>query len=438
LTSTAGVSLARLSTGGAVAFAVAGKAAEWLTLAAILTLVPRLLGPADYGTFGLALGIVTLGSASLALGGPSVMARFVAAAPPADRAALARALALRAAGWRSAGLALISAIVVGLVLLDPERFRPLHTLIILAAVALDSAATLAFQIALAFDRPAFWSFRYPAQNVLLVAAVPPLHALAGTTGALLAITVSSGGALALGAGGIAGRLRGPARSSVPPAATRFALLQALSGVFVQVLHRGVVVAVAVLAGSRVETGYAALAGGLAVALTYAVWQVFTVSLPRLTALAAEDGRAAGAELTRLAGRVVLALAPASIAAAVLARPLLTLLAGGKFSPAEDALAPALGAVPLAPLLGAVGAATAIRLRPGARLWTTFAGAAVFVVTALVLVPPLAAAGGTAALLIGTLAAALAGTALFPDVVDHRLVGTALATAGVVLGIGLAA
>ncbi len=86
-----------------------------------------------------------------------------------------------------------------------------------------------------------------------------MHAIGGTTGALLAITVSAGGALVLGAWGIVGRLAGGPSAAVLSSATRFALLQALSGLLVQVLHRGGVVAVALLAGSRVETGYAALA-----------------------------------------------------------------------------------------------------------------------------------------------------------------------------------
>src|SRR5581483_4730306 len=207
---------------GAVTVAVAGKAVEWLTLAALLTLVPRILGPADYGSFALGLGIVTLGSASLALGGPAVMARFVAAAPPAERLALARTLALRAVRWRAAGLLLLTVVVV------------------------DAAATLLFQIALGLDRPVLWSFRYPLQNLLLVGAVPPLYALAGASGALLAIVVSSAGALALGAWSIGGALaRGP-RVRIPREASRFALLQALSGLLVQVLHRGPVLAVAAL------------------------------------------------------------------------------------------------------------------------------------------------------------------------------------------------
>src|SRR5690349_20729616 len=108
----------------AVVAAVAGKAAEWLTLALLLTLVPRLLGPADYGTFGLALSLVTLGSATLALGGPATLARFVAAAPESDRAGLARALALRALGWRAAGLAVASVAALAFAFASPHRLPP--------------------------------------------------------------------------------------------------------------------------------------------------------------------------------------------------------------------------------------------------------------------------------------------------------------------------
>ncbi len=71
---------------------------------------------------------------------------------------------------------------------------------------------------------------------------------------------------------------------------------------------------------------------------------------------------------------MLAFVPASIAAALVAEPGLTLLAGGRFSAAKDALGPALATAPLAPLTGAVGVAAVVRLRPGARVWTSAAGA----------------------------------------------------------------
>lgn len=428
------ITTARLS-GLPVAVAAWGKVAEWLTLGAMLTLIPRVLGPAGYGSFGLALSLVTVGSAAFALGGPTVMARFVAAAPPGERAGLARALALRAVRWRAAALALLAAVTVVLVILMPDRFPQTQTLIVLVAVVLDSAATLTFQIALGLDRPVLWSFRYPVQNVVLVASVPPLYALAGTNGALTAIVLSAAIAFVLGVTAIWGHLTGP-MSAVPAEASRFAVLQACNGLLVQLLHRGGVVAVALFAGSRIETGYTALAMGVGLALTYAVWQVFVVVLPRLAGMAADDMHAAGALLTRLAGRVVTVLLPATVVAAAFAGPMLKLLAGGQFAPAQNALAWALATVPLSALTGAVSAAATIRLCPGTRLWTTAAGAAVFATAVAILVPRFGATGATAALLAGTMASVLAGTVLFADLIDWRLVAATIGASALVLAIGL--
>jgi hypothetical protein len=75
-----------------VATSLVGKAFEFLTLLLMVTLVPRLLGPSDYGLFALAVAIVTIGSASLSPGGVWLMARFIPATAPADRASVAQAL----------------------------------------------------------------------------------------------------------------------------------------------------------------------------------------------------------------------------------------------------------------------------------------------------------------------------------------------------------
>ena len=80
---------------------------------------------------------------------------------------------------------------------------------------------------------------------------------------------------------------------VPPGAIRFGALNATGAAFVQCAHRGGVVAVAVLVGSAVETGYAALAIGIALGATYAVLQTFTVTLPHLAGRSAADGGAEG-------------------------------------------------------------------------------------------------------------------------------------------------
>lgn len=426
------------STRRALALGLWGKAVEVATLALLVTLVPRVLGPGDYGSFALGLGLVTLGSSALALSGPAVMARFVAAAPPSERAALARALALRALRWRAAGLAAGLVVAVALVLVDRDRFAPLPTALVLLAIVIDAPATVAFQIALALGHTAAWSFRYPFQNALVVGAVPALYAAAGVNGALGAIVLSSSAALAAGLVLVARPLRAArANAVVPRHVSRFALLQGWSNVLVQVQHRGVVVAAALLAGSRTETGYAALAAGVSIAITYAIWQLFTVTTPRFAAVATVDPEAAAAALRRVAHVALIAAAPAALVGVVLTPPLLRGVLGADFSAAKVAFAPALAAIPLAALMGAVGAAAALQLRPEARLWTTVAGAVTFVVAAAALVPAFDAAGATGALLAGTAAAALAGVALFPGLVEARLLAFSLATTAVVLGVGLA-
>jgi hypothetical protein len=59
---------------GPIAASVAGKAVEMATLVLPATVVPRALGPSDYGRFAVALTIVTLGSLALTLGGPAGVA----------------------------------------------------------------------------------------------------------------------------------------------------------------------------------------------------------------------------------------------------------------------------------------------------------------------------------------------------------------------------
>ncbi len=126
--SSGGVSRRARST---VSIALAGKAAELVTQALMIVLVPRWLGPSAYGDFALALAIVTIGSISLSLGGPEVMARFVPATTPTERAGVARALAARLAVSRVILVALASVVGVALAVGDPGRFPPLPTALVI-------------------------------------------------------------------------------------------------------------------------------------------------------------------------------------------------------------------------------------------------------------------------------------------------------------------
>jgi O-antigen/teichoic acid export membrane protein len=412
------------------------KSAEALTLIALATIVPRALGPADYGLFAVVLAVVGIVSMSLSLGGPLLLSRFVPAAPVAERNALALALALRIARFRALMVLAAIALVVALTTVVPERFPTEAALFVSIALALDVAATLLYQVALALGRPRLWSFRFPLQNTLLVVAVLTLHATAGVNGAIAAVAIASGGALLVGVPVVVRQLR-PAKPlpSLPPGALRFGILQGVSGFFVQITLRGNVPLVLLLTGDKVEAGFAAFATGLVLAATYAVWQVFTIEFPRLSARADAEPAGVEAAARQLARNATLVLMPASLAGVLLAGPVLPHLLGRGFGGVEEALVPALAALPFAGLTALATQVAALRLRSDIRVRITAVGAGVFLVAAVVAVPEWGAVGGTAAFLAGTAATVFAAARELPGVFKRPLVAVATAASVAVLIIG---
>ena len=199
---------------------VVGKAAEAVTLVLLATVVPRLLGPADYGRLSVVLTLVAVGSVALTLGGATLLSRYVPAAPAQGRAALARALTLRLARNRIAPFALLA--TVAAVLAAAGRVPPSAAAWVLLALALNVAATLALQADLGLGRAAAWSARYPVQNAVLIAAVVALYATAGVSGAIAGVAVAGGAGLALALTATAslwraapGRTGAPARPAPP-------------------------------------------------------------------------------------------------------------------------------------------------------------------------------------------------------------------------------
>lgn len=438
MTTTAPVGRTARGLRASVAGSMAGKAAELVTLLALATFVPRVLGPSDYGRFSVPLTIVTVGSLALTLGGPTVMARFVPAAPAHQRVALARALGLRLARGRAAQLALVAGAGTAAMVLDPQRFAPFATTVVLSALALNVAATLALQVGLGLGRTGAWSARYPLQNAVLIAAVLLLHDVAGANGTIAALLVSAVVAVALGTVVVAPVLAEPSRRvDVPAGAIRFGVLHAAGAALVQITHRGGVLAVAILAGSTVETGYAALAIGIALGVTYAVLQAFTVSLPHLGGIGSDhdDGEAV---LRRLAGGLLLALVPGALVAAALVDRLLPSVFGPGYAGADGAFGPALALMVLAPLNALAVQVSALRLRPEASLASGIASAATFVVVAVVAVPAWGATGGTTAALAGAAAGAVTSIRYLPGAVGGRIAAsTAMGVAAVLLAAELA-
>lgn len=407
-----------------------------MTLIALATVVPRALGPADYGLFAVVLAVVGIVSMSLSLGGPLLLARFVPAAPLAERNALALALALRIARFRALMVLAAISLVVALTTVVPERFPKEAALFVSIALVLDVAATLIYQVALALGRPRLWSFRFPLQNTILVVAVLTLHAAAGVNGAVAAVAIASGGVLLVGVPVVTRHLR-PAKplQSLPPGALRFGILQGVSGFFVQVTLRGNVPLVLLLTGEKVQAGFAAFATGLVLAATYAVWQVFTIELPRLSARADAEPAGVEAAARQLARTATLLLMPASLAGVLLAGPVLPHVLGKGFAGVEEALVPALAALPFAGLTALATQVAALRLRSDIRVRVTAVGAGVFLAAALVAVPEWGAVGGTAAFLAGTAATVFAAARELPGVLERPLVAVATAASVTVIIIG---
>ena len=126
------------------------------------------------------------------------------------------------------------------------------------------------------------------------------------------------------------------------------------------------------------------------------------------------------------------LVPVSIAGALLAGPLLTHVLGDRFAGVAAPLVPALAALPFAGITALASQIAALRMRPDIRVWTTGAGAIVFLGAAVIAIPVWGATGGTAAFLAGTVATAGAAALALPGVVERSLLALAAVTAGAVV------
>jgi O-antigen/teichoic acid export membrane protein len=425
-----------LRVGSPITMSIVSKGLEAITLALLVTLVPRLLGTDDYGRFALASAVVAVAASSVGLGGPTLLSRFIPAADPAKRAGLAFALLQRLVGLRIVQMLLVAFVGVVLTILQPARAPALLTGLVVLAITLEVGATLAFQTTLAFGRTTLWSLRVPIQNLVLLAVLPILYQLGGTAGAIASISVAAGTIMLIGAVSVVGRVA-PPPLPLPPGIVRFGLLQAMSSVFAQARQRGGVFAVAVLGTSAAEIGFTALAINIALAATFAVAQIFSVELPRLAERIATSPASTLASAQSLSRRLMVAITPVALASALLLDDLVPILAGESFQAGVEALAPALAVVPLAPLTALTNQVAALRLRSEVRLLSNVVGTVVFAVAAVIAVPAWDAAGGSAAFLAGSAATASVGALAFRDVVGIRRLGVALAASFAVLIAGLA-
>jgi O-antigen/teichoic acid export membrane protein len=377
---------------------VVAKSAEAATLLFLVAVVPRVLGPAHYGVFVLALSLVTIASAAVSVGASPTLARFVPAAAASERRAVARMLGAGLARRRVLTTALAVVSAGALAGIDPGTFPLLATALVALALVFDVAATLCFQLALGLGRYRVWSFRYPAQNMVLTVAAIVLGSLWGATGALVAVAVASGGALIIGAIAGALPLRGAGiPAAMPHGALEFGRYQAISGFLLLLAFRGGVVVVAIFAGVR-ETGYGGLASGVGLAAFYAVQQIFLLQLAALSERADENIAAAEEQARRLAARALVLLGAVAIAGALALETGVTAVFGADFVGARTAFIPILALLPLIPLATLGPQLASLQLRPQAVVAASVAALAIFLVTAPAVAAVWGALGAPASLL----------------------------------------
>lgn len=413
--------------------ALQGKTLEIVTQVGLITLLPRLLGPAPFGRLMLAIAVVTVGTALISLGAPSAFARFLPAEPEERRSAVARAMTLRLLKVRAGQLVLAAVVGVLLLLSVPERAAPADLALVYVALVLEVAAMLAAQIALGMGRTWIWSFRLVARNTGFLVAVPVLFALAGPIGVLLGVVAGAAVGAAFAVAAIRGLVRhtGP-RGEIPPGSDRYGIITGLSAVLSQLTYRGPVLAAALLAGSAVETGYAGLAGGIAMAMMFAVREIFTVSLPELVEHWGRDRAQARRVLDRIGWRAEWVLITAGLAGALMLERALPLVAGASYAGAVGALLPVVALLPLLPAATVAAQMAALSLKPERALLMYAAGLVAFTATAVWLVPVWGALGASLALLVAVAASGGVAALIFPEAVRPRLLMAGLAGAVAVL------
>jgi O-antigen/teichoic acid export membrane protein len=415
----------------AAAIGLAGKALELASLVPLITLLPRVLGPSHYGSFALGISIVTIAASTASLGGPTMAARFLAAAPKADRAPLARAVIRRSAAWRIGAASLVAAVAFIAV---SGRLPAGGAWFIFAAVVFDVLATLLLQAALPLGGVVAWSTRYPLQNIVVTVAAIVLYDRVGAIGVLAALPIASGAALALGAVTAWPRLRtAKAAPRLPKGMRRFALVQGASGLMQLVVLRGSVIAVGLAGASSAQVGFAGLAVGVATALTYALWQPYTVELPRLATMPAHEARIWLERTTRL---MLAILVPILLGGLITARSVVPHLLGPSFSGAIVPVGVALAIVPLAPPTAALNQVAALALRPELRLLAAGSGGLAFLLAAVAMVPRWNAAGASGALVAGTAVTAVVGAVTCSNMIRARETAAAVVASVAIVALAI--
>jgi O-antigen/teichoic acid export membrane protein len=416
--------------------AVVGKGLEFASQLLLVTLLPRLLGPAEFGRLTVALAIVTIVSVAFSLGAPGAFARFVPTEIGRRQAGLALSMTSQILPFRVVQLSLAGVAAIVVVTMMPTRFAAVDVGLMYLALVAEVTAILFTQVALGLGATWIWSCRIAARNAVLLLLVPLLMAVVGTPNVLWTVSLGSIAGLMFSAILVIPLVRHAERGvAVPTGAARFGRIAGAGLLAGQLTYRGPVLA-ASLAGLPADAvGFAGLAGSVAIAVIYAIRELFTVSVPELVSLWQSSPDEADRRLRGLGEKWQLFLIGAGCAGVLVVDRLLPTVVGAAFAPATQPLLVVLATLPLIPLAVIANPASSLRLRPDLPLRIDGTALLAFSVTAFVATPRLGATGSMVALLIALLTSGVLSVVALPQVVSRRLLLTGVGGSVLVLLLG---
>jgi PST family polysaccharide transporter len=416
--------------------ALGGKALEIGTQVLLITFLPRLLGPAEFGRLTVALAVVTVAAVAISLGAPGSFARFVPTESAHRRSGLAWSMTRRLVPLRAVQLLIAALIGVALVYSLPGRVAAEDVTLVLVALAAEVAAILAAQMALGLGATWIWSFRIAARNAALLVSVPVLLLAFESLDLVWTVALGSFAGLLFAASRVAPLVRSAERGvPVPEGAMRFGRVSGTALLVGQLTYRGPVFAASAGGLAPEAVGFAGLAASIAMAVIYAVRELFTVSIPELVECWERAPDEADRRLRRLGQHTQwILIGAAGVGVVVLAR-LLPMVVGTAFLPATGPLALVLATLPLVPLAAIAAPASSLRLRPGLPLVIDGVALLVFIAAVTLLMPRWGATGTLAALLAAVATSAILAARAVPGVVTLRLLATGLLGSSMVLALG---
>jgi O-antigen/teichoic acid export membrane protein len=376
---------------------------------AFAALVPRLLGPADFGRFVVLTSIGFWFTLLSSMGSTQLLGRFVPALDPGTeerRRLLGNLLVVRLLG--GIGAALTYLLLTGLWLRELPLALPAA---MATGVLLRSASNVLFAFFLGLNQAARWGMGELVRRWCSLVLIVPGVLLFGLAGACLGALLAEAVVLALGLVWARPHLRpGDVRldaAFIGPY-LRYNALFFGSNVIFSLCQRGTEALVRAVGADPEQVGCFSLAVSVYLFGAHALWHLATAFVPLVSRYRAEGHLAAALDGTgRLLKLAVAAGVLAFFAVALVGEPVVVLVAGAAFRPAAAALPP------LAAALVAYAVACAARIlalvleRPGAALAAAGVQAVALAVAGALLVPRLGALGGGLTVLVaGVLMAAM--------------------------------